>query len=55
MKRKRRWIKEYKCSLFGTNIIAKLTFCREPGEDKKCKNCKYRGNEDNLKEGTNVN
>jgi hypothetical protein len=45
MKRKRRWIKEYRCDKFGTNILYKLTFCKEI-EDKKCIGCKYRGNEE---------
>lgn len=47
--RKRRWIKEYRCNKFSMNIIYKLDFCKEV-EDKKCKDCKYRGNEDFLKE-----
>jgi len=48
MKRKRRWEKEYRCGLFATNIIFRLSWCRELGSDKKCKGCKYRGNEDGL-------
>jgi len=54
MKRKRRWEKEYRCGLFATNIIFRLSFCKEPGADKKCKGCKYRGNEDKLNEEINL-
>lgn len=52
MKRKRKWEKEYRCGLFATNIIFRLSWCKEPGSDKKCKVCKYRGNEDGLREGS---
>jgi hypothetical protein len=45
---KRRWIKEYRCSKFSMNIIARMKFCKEIIEDKKCRDCKYRGNEDDL-------
>lgn len=48
MKRKRRWIKEYRCSLFATNILERIVFCKEKCSDKKCLGCKYRGNEDGL-------
>jgi hypothetical protein len=54
--RKRRWEKEYRCDKFATNIIFRLSWCKEPGADKsttvpdkKCRECKYRGNEDGMK------
>lgn len=50
MKRKRRWIKEYRCGLFSMNILARLSFCKEKCLDKKCKGCIFRGNEDGLNE-----
>jgi len=49
MSRKRKWVKEYRCGLFGMHILNRVSFCKEPGrEDKKCLKCKYRGNEDKL-------
>jgi len=48
MKRKRRWIKEYRCALFATNILERVVFCKQPYQDKKCRGCPHRGNEDLL-------
>lgn len=48
MKRKRRWVQEYRCKLFSVNILERLVYCKESVKDKKCRECKYRGNEDGL-------
>ena len=41
MKRKRRWLKEYRCRKFGMNIIKKMSFCKEDYEN--CKGCPFKG------------
>lgn len=48
MKRKRRWIKEYRCDFFKMNILERLVFCKQACQDKKCVGCPHRGNEDGL-------
>jgi hypothetical protein len=47
MKRKRRWIQEYRCSQYQMNILKKVFFCKQPYDDK-CRSCPNRGNEDGL-------
>jgi hypothetical protein len=39
MKRKKRWIQEYRCYKYGMNILKKIFFCKEPFE--KCEGCPY--------------
>jgi hypothetical protein len=51
--RKRWWIQEYRCSLFGMNILKKVYFCKEIN-DEKCTTCN-RGNEDGLKQDGSIN
>jgi len=55
LKRKRKWIKEYRCNLFGVNILERLVFCKHKCEDKKCLECDHRGNEDGLKDNNHDN
>ena len=43
--RKRRWIEEYFCNKFKTNIIRKQSYCNElydTDRSKKCDNCPYK-------------